>query len=45
MVLWGLYWGPLILGNYHTSYSLNSLKGVYIGDSIRGYIGDYYRGY
>ena len=25
----------------HMSYSLNSLKGGYIGD----YIGDYYRGY
>ena len=25
----------------HLSYSLNSLKGGYIGD----YIGDYYRGY
>ena len=25
----------------HVSYSLNSLKGVYIGD----YIGAYYRGY
>ena len=25
----------------HVSYSLNSLKGGYIGD----YIGDYYRGY
>ena len=25
----------------HMSYSLNSLRGVYIGD----YIGDYYRGY
>ena len=26
---------------YYMSYSLNSLKGGYIGD----YIGDYYRGY
>ena len=29
------------LGESHLSYSLNSLKGGYIGD----YIGDYYRGY
>ena len=40
-IFWGLYWGPLILGNYYMYYSLNSLKGGYIGD----YIGDYYRGY
>ena len=81
-IFWGLYWGPLILGNYQVcwvsqrgsgfkelgkqthlkpmateednyvweldmsvppqmSYSLNSLKGGYIGDDI----GDYYRGY
>ena len=26
---------------FHVSYSLNSLKGCYIGD----YTGDYYRGY
>ena len=33
IVFWGLYWGPLILGNYHIgphmSYSLNSLNGLY----------------
>ena len=29
------------LGRRHVSYSLNSLKGGYMGD----YIGDYYRGY
>ena len=31
----------MMLTPYHVSYSLNSLKGGYIGD----YIGDYYRGY
>ena len=31
----------LSLRSMHMSYSLNSLKGGYIGD----YIGDYYRGY
>ena len=30
-----------MLWSRHVSYSLNSLKGGYIGD----YIGDYYRGY
>ena len=38
---WGLYWGPLILGNYHMSYSLDFLKEGYLGD----YIGQYYRAY
>ena len=33
--------GPLKVSWGHMSYSLNSLKGVYIGN----YIGDYYRGY
>ena len=36
-----LYWGSRVLGNYHVSYSLNSLEGDYTGDLI----GDYYRGY
>ena len=31
----------LAMGRCHMSYSLNSLKGGYIGD----YIWDYYRGY
>ena len=39
--MFGSILGSPILGNYHMSYSLNSLKGGYIGD----YIGDYYRGY
>ena len=29
----------------YMSYSLNSLKGGYIGDYMGDYIGDYYRGY
>ena len=28
IVFWGLNWGPLILGKYHMSHGLNSLKGV-----------------
>ena len=28
IVLWGLYWVPLFLGNYHMGYCQNSLKGV-----------------
>ena len=38
---WGLYWGPLILGNYHrwghVRDSPNSLKGITLG-SILGLI-------
>ena len=26
IVSWDLFWGPLILGNYHMSYNQNSLK-------------------
>ena len=41
----GCYWNPFLLSLLTTrnymSYSLNSLKGFYIGD----YIGDYYKGY
>ena len=32
-------------GLTHMSYSLNSLKGVYIRDYTGDYTGDYYRGY
>ena len=49
MFLWSRFRCPCIrnveksskLGCVHMSYSLNSLMGGYIGDSI----GDYYRGY
>ena len=34
-------WGPQSDIDAHMSYSLNSLKGGYMGDNI----GDYYRGY
>ena len=43
----GFILGSPILGNYHSvraiymSYSLNSLKGGYIGDNL----GNYYRAY
>ena len=36
----GIQQGTIILTTTHMSYSLNSLKGAYVGD----YIGDYYRG-
>ena len=28
IVFWGLYWGPLILGNYHISEVLWMLRGT-----------------
>ena len=31
IVYWGLYWGPLILGNYHTLPSLRGLCNGSVG--------------
>ena len=41
IIFLGLYWDPLILGNYHMDHSLNSYKRGYTGD----YREDYYTGY
>ena len=45
IVLWGLYWGPVILGNYHMSTRIprafhEDLTGIAIGSlaSLCGYI-------
>ena len=36
IVFWGLYWGPLILGNYHFSYGLGH---SWFALGLNGYVG------